>query len=112
MKHVLLAALLVALPATGIASSQPPAQGAIKAAPANPADIPGIGVIKAIDESDDAITVHHEPIAALGWPEMTMLLKVASPDLLVGIKVGDKIQFTLRPDETNTIITSIKRLKP
>ena len=79
---------------------------------AQPADVTGVGVIKAIDTTNDTITLHHEPIAVLGWPTMTMMLKVASPDLLTRAKVGDKIQFTLYPDDMNSIITSVKPIKP
>ena len=83
-----------------------------KQAHANPGDVPGVGVIKAIDTTHDTITLEHEPIAVLGWPTMTMKLKVSSPDLLTQAKVGDKIQFTLHPDDENSIITSIKSAQP
>lgn len=78
----------------------------------DPADVPGVGVIKAIDTTHDTITLQHDPIAALGWPAMTMTLKVASPDLLARAKVGAKMQFTLHPDDMNSIITSIKPMRP
>jgi hypothetical protein len=40
-----------------------------------------------------------------------MVLKVAAPDLLTRAKVGDKIRFTLYPDDLNSILTSIKPIK-
>ena len=87
-------------------------QAVDKQAPAHPSDVQGVGVIKAIDTTNNTITLHHEPVAALGWPAMTMVLKVASPDLLTRAKVGDKILFTLYPDDVDSIITSIKPAKP
>jgi Cu/Ag efflux protein CusF/putative intracellular protease/amidase len=82
-----------------------------KQAHAPPADVAGIGVIEAIDTANGTLTLQHEPIAALGWPTMTMVLKVAAPDLLTRAKVGDKIRFTLYPDDLNSILTSIKPIK-
>jgi Cu/Ag efflux protein CusF/putative intracellular protease/amidase len=75
-------------------------------------DVAGIGVIKAIDTANDTITLQHEPIAALGWPAMTMVLKVASPDLLTRARVGDRIQFMLHPHDGDSSITSITPIKP
>jgi Cu/Ag efflux protein CusF/putative intracellular protease/amidase/uncharacterized Zn-binding protein involved in type VI secretion len=80
--------------------------------PAQPAAVAGIGVIKAIDTANHTITVRHEPIAALDWPTMTMTLKVASPDLLTQATIGDRIAFTLYPDDDNSIIISIRPIRP
>ena len=43
---------------------------------------------------------------------MTMAFKVASPDLLKTVKVGDKVMFTLRPAGMDSTVTSIKPIKP
>lgn len=76
------------------------------------ADAQGVGVVKAIDATQGTITLQHQAIASIGWPAMTMPFKVASPDLLNVAKVGDKVQFTVRPGETDTMVTSVKLLKP
>lgn len=99
------------------ASTTPVAQKSIQpastpSAPASQPDVRGIGLVKTIDTTRDSITVHHEPIAALGWPAMTMVLDVASPQLLTGVKVGDRIRFTLQPGSGYSIITSITPIKP
>src|SRR3546814_5733898 len=44
---------------------------------ATPADVQGVGVVKAIDTAKGAITLQHEAIAAIGWPAMTIPIKVA-----------------------------------
>lgn len=75
-----------------------------------PADAQGVGVVKAIDATKGTITLQHEAIKAIGWPAMTMTFKVASPDLLRGVKVGDKVQFGLRPAGMAGTVTSITPL--
>jgi len=77
-----------------------------------PADAQGTGVVKAIDAAKGTITLQHEAIAAIGWPAMTMPFKVASPDLLKRVKVGDKVQFGLRPAGMESTVTSITVVNP
>ncbi len=74
---------------------------------AKPVDVQGVGVIKAIDAAKGTITLQHETIAVIGWPAMTMPFKLASPELLKHVKVGDKVQFTLRPVGMAGTVTSI-----
>jgi Cu(I)/Ag(I) efflux system protein CusF len=59
----------------------------------------GTGVIKAVDAKAGKLTLHHGPVAALGWPAMTMDFK-AAPDVLKGAKVGQKVKFTAVDGET------------
>jgi Cu(I)/Ag(I) efflux system protein CusF len=77
-----------------------------------PTDAQGVGVVKAIDAAKGSITLQHQAITTIGWPAMTMPFKVASPDLIKTIKVGDKVQFTLHPDGMNSTVTSIKPAQP
>ena len=79
---------------------------------ATPADVQGVGVVKAIDTAKGAITLQHEAIAAIGWPAMTMPFKVASPALLKSVQVGDRVQFTLRPAGAASTLMSIKPVQP
>jgi len=74
---------------------------------AKPADVQGVGVVKAIDAAKGSITLQHEAIAVIGWPAMTMPFKLASPDLLKHVKVGDKVQFGLRPAGMASTVVSI-----
>ena len=39
---------------------------------AQPQVISATGVVKGIDLESKKITIHHDPIAAVNWPEMTM----------------------------------------
>ena len=71
-------------------------------------DAQGVGVVKAIDLAKGTITLQHQPIASIQWPAMTMAFKLASPDLLKNVTVGEKVQFGLRPAGMDSTVTSIK----
>ena len=72
-------------------------------------DAMGKGVVKAIDANSGTVTISHEPIAALSWPAMTMAFKVAQPDLLKGVAVGNKVEFALHGKDMSAVITSLKK---
>lgn len=50
----------------------------------------GQGVVKKIDPAKQRLTLQHDPIAALGWPAMTMPLTVADPALLQGLEMATR----------------------
>jgi len=75
---------------------------------ATPAAVQGVGVVKVVDAVKGSITLQHEAIAAIGWPAMTMPFKVASPELLTHLKVGDRVQFTFRQAGTGSTVTAIR----
>lgn len=41
----------------------------------------------------DSITISHQPVAAIGWPAMTMTFRVAQPALTSAFKKGDRVRF-------------------
>src|SRR5204862_6680348 len=53
----------------------------------------GAGVITDIDAKAGTLTIKHAPIAALGWPAMTMDFRATPPTLLKGLKAGQKVGF-------------------
>lgn len=63
----------------------------------------GAGVIKKLDPKGGSVTLQHGPIAALGWPAMTMPFK-ADPGLLTGLKVGQQVSFTVKPGATPEVV--------
>lgn len=69
----------------------------------------GVGVVTEINASESVVTLKHEPIPALGWPTMTMPFHLASPDLLKGLKVGQKIAFDTKEAEGLPEITAIRK---
>lgn len=96
-KHLMLAAVAAALAASGFAAAPALAhQGHDHAAQAAvPQSAEGVGVVRAIDARNNRITIAHEPIPALGWPSMTMAFELHSADLLEGVAVGNRVNFTL-----------------
>ena len=69
----------------------------------------GVGVVTEIDAKEQVLTLKHEPIPSLGWPTMTMPFHVASPDLLRGLKVGQKVAFDTREAPGLPEITAIRK---
>ncbi|ATQ43853.1 copper-binding protein [Caulobacter mirabilis] len=70
---------------------------------ASAAAVEGIGVVRAIDAKKASITINHEPIKALNWPQMTMPFKVSDPAVLANVKVGAKVRFTLKDKKITAI---------
>ncbi|MBI5889096.1 MAG: copper-binding protein [Nitrosomonadales bacterium] len=58
----------------------------------------GVGVLKAINAKDAKVQIAHEPIAALGWPSMTMWFVLRDP-VPQGLKAGDAVRFELMQGE-------------
>lgn len=69
----------------------------------------GVGVITEIDAKASTLTIKHEPIASLGWPAMTMSFHAKSPDLLKGLKVGQRIAFDAHQGAGLPEVTAIRR---
>jgi Cu(I)/Ag(I) efflux system protein CusF len=83
-------------------AAMPGMQQGIKAAETH-----GVGIIRAIDTARSTITLQDQAITSLGWPAMTMTFKVASPEVLKGVMVGEKVQFTLHPTGMAGTVTAI-----
>ena len=69
----------------------------------------GTGVITEIYVKAGAITIKHQPIAALGWPAMTMSFKATPPSVLKGLKVGQKIGFDANQGSGLPEITAVRK---
>lgn len=61
------------------------------------------GTVKKVDSEQAKVTIDHGPIKNLDMDAMTMVFRVASPDMLKGLKAGDKIKFDA--DRVNGAIT-------
>jgi Cu(I)/Ag(I) efflux system membrane fusion protein len=73
--------------------------------------IEGKGIIKKIDPKNYSITLQHEAIPALNWPEMTMNFVLDKNVTLDQLRIGDQIQFSFKKDkENNYVIMEIKKL--
>lgn len=60
------------------------------------AAITGVGIVNTVVPQEHKINVTHEPIDVLGWPPMTMDFDVADHVDLKTLKVGAKIEFSLK----------------
>ena len=58
----------------------------------------GEGSVTEIDEADGKITIDHGPIAAVGWPAMTMAFS-ADEESMRKVAVGDRVTFEFRTTE-------------
>lgn len=68
------------------------------------------GTVTAIDPAKGTVTFDHGAITELKWPAMTMGF-AAKPELLAGIKVGDKVSFEIDWDGKVGTVTSIDKPK-
>ena len=63
---------------------------------AQPKVISATGVVKVLIWKAK-ITIHHDPIAAVNWPEMTMRFTITPQTKMSEIKTGDKVAFNFVP---------------
>lgn len=59
-----------------------------------PTNQQGVGVIRALNVKANKVQIAHEPIAALGWPAMTMWFALQNP-IPADIKIGDNVRFEM-----------------
>lgn len=57
--------------------------------------VSGTGTVNALDAEKRTVNLSHEPIAKLGWPAMTMDMKVADDVDLAALEAGETVGFTL-----------------
>lgn len=89
----------------GAMPMQMPAAGEMQASA-----ISATGVVKQVKPEAGKIKISHEPIAALGWPAMTMSFRVKDKSVLAGIAPDDKINFKLEKDATGLVISDIEKV--
>ena len=57
----------------------------------------------------DQVTIAHGPVEGLGWPAMTMSFRAGSPELVQGVRVGDRVSFAFRQDGGAYVLTSLSK---
>jgi len=87
--------------------AMPMNMGGMGQAPASA--ISATGVVRQVKPEAGKVKISHEPIAALGWPAMTMDFRVKDKAILEGIGAGDKVTFQLGKDARGMVITGIQR---
>ena len=76
--------------------------------PAAQASAMSEGVVRKIDTANAKITLRHGPLTNLDMPPMTMVFRVQPPELLSGIKVGDKVKFRAEQIDGAFTVTAIQ----
>lgn len=67
------------------------------------------GVITAVDSKAKTVTIKHGPIPAVGWPAMTMTFTATPSAPLSGLKIGDKVKFSVRIAGGKNQVTAISK---
>lgn len=67
------------------------------------------GTVEKVDTAQGKVTTDHGPIQNLDMEAMTMVFRAQDPNLLKGLKAGDKVQFTADRVNGQISITSIKK---
>lgn len=70
-----------------------------------------IGVIKAFGDGNKTVVIEHQAFKDGFMEGMTMSFELKSPDMAKGLKVGDKIDFTLTYEGRAFPITVITKIK-
>jgi len=73
------------------------------------AGVTGTGVVQAIDKANGKVKLTHDPIAALGWPRMTMFFRLKDSSLADQVKEGDKVGFFLEKSATGYVISGFQK---
>lgn len=102
-KFAIAVAAMVA--AMGVATAQTAAPATAAVAPAALTS----GEIRKVDASQGKVTIKHEAIANLDMPAMTMVFHAAKPELLAGLKAGDRIRFRAENSSAGFTVTEIQR---
>lgn len=83
-----------------------PAASAATSSSADTGAILARGVVQQIDKPNGKVKLSHEPIEQLGWPKMTMFMRLKSADLADQVKVGDSVEFELEKAGSGYVISS------
>ena len=80
-----------------------------QAAIAPTAGISGTGIVQSIDKANGKVKLTHEPIAAMGWPKMTMFFRLKERSLADQVKEGDRVEFTLEKSASGYVISGFQK---
>ena len=80
-----------------------------KPAGSAPQSITGIGRVQLVDKPNGKVKLTHEPIAAMGWPKMTLVFRLKERSLADQVKEGDRVGFTLEKSASGYVITGFQK---
>jgi len=68
----------------------------------------GVGIVKGMDPTAPTLEIDHEDIKGL-MPAMQMNFHIKSKDLLQGLSVGDRIEFTVENGVGGLLIVAVRK---
>lgn len=74
---------------------------------AQPATYSGLGVVQSLDRAKGEVTLHHEAIAGLKWPAMTMVFQVKESRLFDRMRPGQRVAFEFAADGKDYVVSSV-----
>ncbi|UCE89487.1 MAG: efflux RND transporter periplasmic adaptor subunit, partial [Pseudomonadota bacterium] len=91
-----------------LARMSAPGQEAPSMSPAA-APVSGTGVLKKLMPGAGKVNMQHDPIEALGWPDMTMDFDLGEGVSLEGLNPGDAVEFELKETKDGYVIDAMRR---
>lgn len=73
------------------------------------AGIAATGVVQSVDKANGKVRLTHDPIAAMGWPKMTMFFRLKERSLADQVKAGDKVDFTLEKSASGYVVAGFRK---
>lgn len=70
--------------------------------------VTGTGIVQAIDKVNARVKLTHDPIAALGWPKLTLFFRLKDRSLGEQVKEGDRVEFSLENSASGFVISELQ----
>jgi Cu/Ag efflux protein CusF len=71
--------------------------------------ISATGIVRGIDKVNGKVKLTHDPVAALGWPRMTMFFRLKDGSLADQMKEGEKVEFSLEKSASGYVISGFQK---
>jgi Cu(I)/Ag(I) efflux system protein CusF len=71
--------------------------------------VSGTGVIREIDKANRRVKITHDPIDALGWPGLTLFIRLKDGALADAIRANEKVRFTLEKSASGYVIADFQK---
>ena len=68
------------------------------------------GIVEEVNAETGRLTINHEPLVDLDMEAMTMIFRLAEPEMIEGLEVGDTIEFVA--DRVNGRLTVVALRDP
>lgn len=104
---------IIGMGMSGVGQAAPDAAAPLRVAAADGAQVAAasaVGVVQQVKPEEGKVKINHEPIPALGWPQMSMYFRVKDKAVLEGIAAGDKVRFDLEKGPTGLVITRMEKV--